>query len=167
MPRPNPHIIIDLVPPRQKIWKYIKIGSWKTLFGRRSQARTLTDGQVNGPEPLCPLKKGRLFGKSGVSDFVRRISGNTLLTKALNHYLSSISVDSAFINSNPESVIPVAQINYLLFQLCETVKVLGGDLTGKLNLITGYTLNHLDINHWPSLGLEAHLAVPILLLKRV
>jgi len=27
------------------------------------------------------------------------------------------------------------------------VKVLGGALTGKLNLISGYTLNPLDINH--------------------
>jgi len=46
-------------------------------------------------------------------------------------------------------VIPVACINYLLFQICKTVsvKVLGRALTGKLNLRSGYTLNPLDINH--------------------
>jgi len=65
-------------------------------------------------------------------------------------------VDTAFINGNPESVIPVAWINYLSFQLCETVgvKALGGALTGKLNLVSGYALSPLDISHWPSLGLE-------------
>jgi len=64
--------------------------------------------------------------------------------------LTSTFVDSAFINGNPESVIPVAWINYLLFHLWETVsvKVLGEAPTGKLSLISGYTLNSLDINRW-------------------
>jgi len=43
--------------------------------------------RVDGPEPLFPPKKGRLFSKSRASDFVRRIPGNTLLTEALNRYL--------------------------------------------------------------------------------
>jgi len=43
-------------------------------------------GQM-GLNPSFPPKKGRLFGKSRASDFVRHIPGNTLLTKALNHYL--------------------------------------------------------------------------------
>jgi len=62
--------------------------------------------------------------------------------------LNSTFVDSAFINGNPASVIPVAGINYLFIQLCETVlvKVLGRALTGKLNLISGYTLHPSDIN---------------------
>jgi len=40
-------------------------------------------------------------------------------------------------------------LSYLVFQLHETVsvKVLGGALTGKLNLMSGYTLNPLDVNH--------------------
>jgi len=59
---------------------------------------------VDGPEPP---KKGRLFGKSCTSDFVRSIVGNTLLNKVLSYYLELSFVDSAFINGNPKSVIPV------------------------------------------------------------
>jgi len=62
--------------------------------------------------------------------------------------LSSTFVDSAFINDNLKSVIPVAGKNYLWFQLCETVsvKLLGRALTGKMDLISGDTLSPLDIN---------------------
>ena len=62
-------------------------------------------------------------------------------------------------------MIPVAWINYLVFQLFETnsVKVLGGALTGKLNLMSGYTLNPLDMNRWRSLGLAVDPATPRLL----
>jgi len=49
--------------------------------------RTLPDRQVNGPESLSPPKKGCVFVKSHASDFVRPITGNTLLSKALNDYL--------------------------------------------------------------------------------
>jgi len=49
--------------------------------------RTSPDGWADEPEPLFPPKKGRLFGKTRASHFVGRIPGNTLITKALNHYL--------------------------------------------------------------------------------
>jgi len=47
-----------------------------------------------------------------------------------------------------------------------SVKVLRRALTGKLNLISGYMLNPLDVNHWPSLGLGADPAAPRLLSGR-
>jgi len=88
MPRANQYTISDLVPPPRKIFQTHKNWHLKTLFGRRSQVRTSPDGRVNRPEPLFPPpKKGRLFGKSHASDFVRRTPGNTLLTKVLNRCL--------------------------------------------------------------------------------
>ena len=65
-------------------------------------------------------------------------------------------------------MITVAWINYLLFQLCKivSVKVLGGALTRKLNLISGYTIIPLDIKRWPSLGLGADPATPRLSSER-
>jgi len=45
----------------------------------------LTDGSTGLNLSSTP-KKGRLFGKSRASDFVRRNPGNTWLTKALNYY---------------------------------------------------------------------------------
>jgi len=87
MPRANQYTIIDLIPPRKKIFQTYKNWHLKTLFERKSQARTLPDGWVDEPETLfSPSKKGRLFGESCTSDFVRCIPGNTLLTKALNYY---------------------------------------------------------------------------------
>jgi len=38
----------------QKDFETYKNWHLKTLFGRRSQARTLPDGRVDGPEPLFP-----------------------------------------------------------------------------------------------------------------
>jgi len=46
--------------------------------------------------------------------------------------LSSTFVDSEFINGNSESVITVAWINYLLFQLCKTVSVSPWKGSGRL-----------------------------------
>ena len=83
MPRANRYTIIDLVPPRKKISKHIKIGTWKlSLGGGAKRELHLTDGST-GLNLSSPPKKGRLFGKSRASDFVRRIPGNT---KALNYY---------------------------------------------------------------------------------
>jgi len=55
-----------------------------------------------------------------------------------------------------------------LFQLCKTVsvKVLGGALTGKLNLRSGYTLNPLDLNRWPSMVQGVDPAAPRLSSER-
>ena len=87
VPRANQHIIIDLVPPRKKIFKHIKIGTWKlSLGGEAKRELYLKEGWRTWTSLPYP-KKGCHFGKSRASDFVRRIPGNTLLTKALNHYL--------------------------------------------------------------------------------
>jgi len=49
--------------------------------------RTSPDGDGStGLNLSSPPKKGRLYGKSRASDFVRPIPGKTLLTKALNYY---------------------------------------------------------------------------------
>ena len=51
-----------LSPTSQKDFQKYKNWHLKTLFGRRSQARTLRDEWVDDPEPLSPTsKKGRLF----------------------------------------------------------------------------------------------------------
>jgi len=96
---------------------------------------------------LLPPRKGRRFGKSRASDFVRRMPGITLLTKALNRHLE-LSFCRQCIYQQQSQIRDTCRLNKLPFQLCETVsvKVLGGVLTGKLNLISGYTLNPLDIN---------------------
>ena len=71
----------------QKIFKCIKTDTWKLSLGEGAKRELyLTDGST-GLNLSSPPKKGRLFGKSGASDFVSRIPRNTLLTKALNHYL--------------------------------------------------------------------------------
>ena len=148
MPRANQYTIIDLVPPHKKIFKHIKIGTWKlSLGGGAKRELYLMDGLMSLNLSSLP-KKGCLFGKSCVSHFVRCIPGNTLLTKALNHYFQLKFCRQWIYQRQSESVIPVTWINYL-FQLCEivSVKVLGRALTGKLNLTSGYTLNRLDINH--------------------
>jgi len=75
-----------LSPTLQKDFQTYKNWHLKTLFGRRSRARTSPDGWVDRSELSSPPKKGCLFGNSLASDFVRRILGNTLLTKALNYY---------------------------------------------------------------------------------
>ena len=87
MSRAIRYTIIDLLPLRKEDFQTYRNWHLKTLFGRRSQARTSPDGRVDGSELLFPPpKKGCLFGKSCASDFVRNISGNTLLTKVLNYY---------------------------------------------------------------------------------
>ena len=90
MPRANQHIIIHLVPPRKKISKHIKTGTWKlSLGGGAKWELHLMDG-LTGLNLSSPPKKGCHFGKSRASDFVRLIPENTLLTKVLNHYLELI-----------------------------------------------------------------------------
>ena len=112
-------------------------------------------------------KKGCLFGKSRTSDFVRHIPRNTSLTKALNYYLE-INFCTQCIYQRQSWMCHTCCLSYLVFQLHETVsvKVLGGALTGKLNLMSGYTLNPLDVNHWPSLGLAVDPAAQRLLSER-
>jgi len=61
MTRANGHIIIDLVPPHKKIFQTHKNWHLTTLFGRRSQARTLPDGWVDEPEPLFPHQEEMPF----------------------------------------------------------------------------------------------------------
>jgi len=56
MPRANQYTTIDLVPPHKKIFQTYKNWHLKTLFGRRSQVRSLPDGWVDGPEPLFPRR---------------------------------------------------------------------------------------------------------------
>ena len=74
-----------LSPTSQKDF-HIKIDTWKlSLGGGAKRELHLTDGWM-GLNLSFPPKKGRLFGKSRASDFVRRIPGNTLLTKVLNYY---------------------------------------------------------------------------------
>jgi len=95
-----------------------------------------------------PSKKGRLFGKSRTSDFVRCIPGNTLLTEVLNYYFELNFCRQCIYQQQFRICDTCRLINYLLLQLCETVsvKVPGGALTGKLNLRSGYTLSPLDIH---------------------
>jgi len=176
MPRANRHTIIHLVPPHQKIFKRIKTGTWKLSLGRRSQARTSPDGRVDGPEPLFHLpKKGRLFGKSRASDFVRHMPGNTWLTKVPNYYLElnfcrqcvyqwqSQICDTCHLNELPVvNKLPVVST----LQNCFSESPWRGSDRTTLNLISGYTLNPLDINHQPSLGLGVDPAAPRLLSQR-
>ena len=87
MPGVNQHMIIDLVPPCQKIFQGIKIATW-ILSLEEEPSRNLTwRTERQAWISLPSRKKGRLFGKSRTSDFLRHIPGNTLLTKALNYYL--------------------------------------------------------------------------------
>jgi len=148
-PTANRYARIDLVPPHKKIFQTYKNWRLKTLFGRRSQARTSPDGRVDGPEPLFPPKKGRFFGKSRASDVVRCTPGNTLLTKALN-YSFELKFCRQCIYQRQFRICDPCRVNkFLLLQLCEafSAKVLGGALAGKLNLRSGSTLNPLDIKH--------------------
>jgi len=150
------------------ILKHIKIGTWKLSLGGEAKRELYLTDRLTGLNLSSPPKKGCLFGKSHVSDFVRHIPRNTLLTKVLNHYFELNFCRQCIYQWQTESVISVAWINYLLFQLCKTVsvKVLGGALTGKMNLLSGYTLNTLDINRWPSLGLGVDPAAPRLASER-
>jgi len=87
MPRANQHIITDLVPPHQKIFKCMITGTWKLSLGGGTKREPYLMDELTGLILSSPDKNGCLFGKRRVSDFVRRIPGNTLLTKTLNYYL--------------------------------------------------------------------------------
>ena len=50
-----------LSPTSQKDFQTYKNWHLKTVFGRRSQARTSPDGQVDRPEPLFPPQEGTPF----------------------------------------------------------------------------------------------------------
>ena len=117
---------------------------------RRSQARTLPDGQVNGPEPLFPPRKGRLVGKSRTSDFVRGIPRNTLLTKALNHYLE-LNFCGRRVYQRQSRICGTCRLNKLpivsTLRSCFSGSPWEGSDRQTWNLASGYTLHPLDINH--------------------
>ena len=114
-------------------------------------------------------KKGCLSGKSRASDFVRYIPGNTLLTKALNHWLELNFFRQCFYQRQSR----ICDTGHLIklsvdstLQNCFSESPWEGSDRQTLNLRNGYISNPLGINHWPSLGLRVDLAALRLLSEK-
>ena len=159
-----------LSPTSPKDFQTYKNWHLKTLSGGMSQATTSADGRVDEPEPLFPPpKKGRLFGKSCTSDFVKHIPGNTLLTIVLNHYFE-LNFCRQHVYQRQSRIRDTCHLNKLpivsTLQNCFSESPWKVSDRQRLNVRSGYTLNPLDINSWASLGLGVDPSAPRLFSER-
>ena len=159
--------MIDLVPPDRR-FQSIKIGTRKLSLGGGAKQKPYVTNRSTGLHLSSPPKKGRLFGKSRTSDFVRRIPGNTLLTKALNCYLE-LNFCRQCIYQRQSRICDTCRLNKLpvvpTLRNCFSESPWKGS-DRQMILISGYIPNPLDINHWPSLGLGVDPAAPRLLSEK-